>query len=133
MLTVIGLVVAALAALLHVFIWVMESITWRAPATWRRFGVRDQDAADTVQPMAFNQGFYNLFLAIEVAVGVVLMAANGSGSAPNAAGWALTLFGLGSMLAASLVLSTRGTEYRRASMTQGALPLIALVLLLLRM
>ncbi|KHK99587.1 epimerase [Microbacterium mangrovi] len=128
MLAVIGLIVAALAALLHVYIWVMESITWRKPATWRRFGVRDQDAADTTQPMAFNQGFYNLFLAIEVFTGIVLLLVG-----LTSAGYALVLFGTGSMLAASLVLSTRGETYRRAALTQGALPLIALVLLLLRM
>jgi hypothetical protein len=56
-LVVSALIVAALAALLHVYIWVMESITWRQPETWKRFGVKDQDAADAVQPMAFNQGF----------------------------------------------------------------------------
>jgi putative membrane protein len=128
MLAVIGLIVAALAALLHIYIWVMESITWRKPATWRRFGVRDQDAADTVAPMAFNQGFYNLFLAIEVIAGIVLMLIG-----ITSAGFALVMFGTGSMLAASLVLSTRGETYRRAAITQGALPLIALVLLLLRM
>ena len=88
MLVVSALIVAALAALLHVYIWVMESITWRQPETWRRFGVKDQDAADAVQPMAFNQGFYNLFLAIEVGFGIVLVA-----SAP-AAGRALVYFGL---------------------------------------
>jgi putative membrane protein len=128
MLAVIGLVVAALAALLHVYFWVMESITWRKPATWRRFGVRDQVAADTIAPMAFNQGFYNLFLAIEVIAGIVLMVIG-----QTAVGYALVVFGTGSMLAAALVLSTRGETYRRASLTQGALPLIALVLLLLRM
>ena len=35
------------------------------------------------------------------------------------------------MLAASVVLITRGAKYRRAAITQGILPLIALVLLLL--
>jgi len=130
MTALIGLVVAALAALLHVYIWVMESITWRKPSTWRRFAVRDQDAADLLQPMAFNQGFYNLFLAIEVALGVVLLAVDGTSSTPHAVGLALTLFGVGSMLAAALVLLTRGAKYTRAAITQGALPLIAAVLLL---
>jgi putative membrane protein len=77
---------------------------------------------------AFNQGFYNLFLAIEVFAGIVLMLVG-----LTSAGYALVLFGTGSMLAAAVVLSTRGETYRRASLTQGALPLIALVLLLLRM
>ena len=32
----------------------------------------DQAAADTIRPMAYNQGFYNLFLAIGAIIGVVL-------------------------------------------------------------
>ena len=126
MLVVSALIVAALAALLHVYIWVMESITWRQPETWRRFGVKDQDAADAVQPMAFNQGFYNLFLAIATLLGIVVTA---TGAA--AVGLTLVLTGTGSMLAAALVLLLSSPDKRRAAVTQGFLPLIALVLLLL--
>jgi len=125
MLSVIGLVVAALAALLHVYIWVMESITWRRPGTWRRFAVRDQDAADVVQPMAFNQGFYNLFLAVLAGLGVVLVAVG-----TDVVGRTLAYAGLGSMLGAAVVLAACGRKYHRPAVLQGALPLIALVLLL---
>jgi putative membrane protein len=34
-LLVIGIVFATLAALLHVYIFVMESITWSSPKTWK--------------------------------------------------------------------------------------------------
>ncbi len=59
-----SLVFALLAALLHVYIFIMESITWTQPATWKRFGVTSQADADTTRPLAYNQGFYNLFLAV---------------------------------------------------------------------
>ncbi|MET0317260.1 MAG: DUF1304 domain-containing protein, partial [Rhodococcus fascians] len=61
---VIASIFAAVAAALHVVIFFMESVAWTKPAVWRRFGVASQADADVVRPMAFNQGFYNLFLAL---------------------------------------------------------------------
>ena len=72
MIAVIATVIAALAALLHVYIFLMESVQWTQPRVWKRFGVPDQAAADTTKPMAYNQGFYNLFLAIGAVLGLVL-------------------------------------------------------------
>jgi putative membrane protein len=130
MVAILATVFAALAALLHVYIFVMESVQWTQPKIWKRFGVADQAAADTTKPMAYNQGFYNLFLAIGVVIGLVLIYA-GTGAAPvRAAGLALVLFSLGSMVAASLVLLTTGVRYLRAALIQGTLPLIGFVLFL---
>ena len=129
MLLLIGSLFAGLAALVHVYIFVLESVRWTLPSTRRIFGTT-AETAEVTRPLAFNQGFYNLFLAIEVALGVVLLAVDGTSSTPHAVGLALTLFGVGSMLAAALVLLTRGAKYTRAAITQGALPLIAAVLLL---
>jgi putative membrane protein len=111
---------AALAALLHVYIFVMESVQWTQPKIWKRFGVADQAAAEITKPMAYNQGFYNLFLAIGVVIGIVLFYAGG--------GIALVLFSLGSMVGAALVLVTTGLKYVRPALIQGTLPLIAFVL-----
>jgi putative membrane protein len=81
--------------------------------------------------MAYNQGFYNLFLAIGTAIGLVLYLAAGEDSALRAAGLALVLFSLGSMVAAALVLLTTGArKYLRAAAIQGTLPLIGFVLFL---
>ena len=80
MVPIIATAVAALAALLHVYIFVMESIQWTQPRVWRRFGVADQAAADVTKPMAYNQGFYNLFLAIGVAIGLALFWAGDAGT-----------------------------------------------------
>ncbi|MFV0452405.1 MAG: DUF1304 domain-containing protein, partial [Propioniciclava sp.] len=62
---VAGAVVAGVAALLHVFIFVMESVTWTTARTRRVFGLTPTQAEAT-RELAFNQGFYNLFLAVEV-------------------------------------------------------------------
>ncbi|WP_295784646.1 DUF1304 domain-containing protein [uncultured Microbacterium sp.] len=128
MIGILALVFAGLAALLHVYIFVLESVRWSRPATWKIFGIADQRAADITQPMAYNQGFYNLFLAIGAAVGVVLWGVNGVG---DVAGRTLLIFSLGSMLAAALVLVTSGRKYLRPATLQGTLPLIGLVLAIL--
>ncbi|HVQ22191.1 MAG TPA: DUF1304 domain-containing protein, partial [Candidatus Saccharimonadia bacterium] len=57
---------ALVAALLHVGFFYLESIAFRRPTTWARFGIASQEQAEIVRPMAFNQGFYNLFLAVGV-------------------------------------------------------------------
>ncbi|MBC2932057.1 DUF1304 domain-containing protein [Nocardioides sp. zg-1228] len=121
--TVLAAVLAA-AALLHVYIWVLESFRWTEPATRRAFGVAEADAP-LLAPMAYNQGFYNLFLAITTGVGVVLLGSN------EDVGRALALAGTGSMLAAALVLVTHDRTKARAALIQGTLPALAVVFLLL--
>lgn len=129
MIPVIALVVGALAALLHVYIFWMESVAWHRPAVWRRFGLASQEAADTTKPMAYNQGFYNLFLAIGAGVGLALFGIGEEGTVLHAVGFALAAYALGSMAAAACVLISSGRKYVRAALLQGTLPLIAVVLL----
>src|SRR5690606_3642234 len=64
-------VLALLSAVLHVVIFVLEAVLFRRPDVHGRFATRPGDV-DAVAPWAFNQGFYNLFLAIGAAVGAVL-------------------------------------------------------------
>jgi len=130
MVGIIATVAAALAALLHVYIFVMESVQWTQPRIWKRFGVADQAQADATKPMAYNQGFYNLFLAIGAIIGIALFWAGGPGSVASVSGRTLVLFAVGSMLAASLVLVTSGAKYLRPAILQGTLPLIGFVLFL---
>jgi putative membrane protein len=122
---IVAIVAAGLAALLHIFIFAMESVLWMRPTIWKRFGLRSQDEAATIRPMALNQGFYNLFLAIGVIVGFFLL------PHPNlhAAGVMLILFCCASMLAAALVLLISNPKLARAALTQGVLPLIAVIAL----
>ncbi|SFR41310.1 putative membrane protein [Microbacterium azadirachtae] len=123
MLLVIGSVFAGLAALVHVYIFVLESVRWTHPSTRRVFGTSAEDA-ETTRPLAFNQGFYNLFLAIVTVIGIVIAVA---ASVP--VGLALMLAGTGSMLAAALVLILSDRSKARAASVQGLFPLIAVVLL----
>ena len=128
MVGILALVFAGLAALLHVYIFVLESVRWSHPSVWRIFGIASQDVADTTKSMAYNQGFYNLFLAIGAGIGILLWIVFGVG---DVAGRTLLLFSLGSMVAAALVLTTSGRKYLRPAATQGTLPLIGFVLTLL--
>ncbi|WP_353111951.1 DUF1304 domain-containing protein [Microbacterium sp.] len=117
-----GLVLAAAAAAFHVFIFVLESMRWTEPSTRRVFGVQSEEDANTMKQLAFNQGFYNLFLALMTLVGVVLVAV---GLLP--AGVALVLAGTGTMLAAALVLVLSDGSKARAAAMQGMLPLLAVI------
>ncbi|WP_418275386.1 DUF1304 domain-containing protein [Isoptericola jiangsuensis] len=119
---VVGLVLAGLAAVLHVYIFWLESVAWTTTAR-SVFGTTEQEAAAT-REMAFNQGFYNLFLAVVSAVGIVVHAAG----SPDV-GVALVLAGTGSMLAAALVLLLSSSDKRGAAVRQGTLPLLAVVAL----
>ena len=120
-----GLIFAALAALLHVYIFVMESLTWTSPRTRATFGTT-QEEAETTKLLAFNQGFYNLFLAIVTAIGIVAICLG-----HTAVGAALIFVGVGSMLAAAAVLLASSPDKARAAITQGAFPVVAVVLLAL--
>jgi putative membrane protein len=120
-----GLIFAILAALLHVYIFVMESLTWTSPRTRATFGTTPE-TAETTKELAFNQGFYNLFLAIVTAVGMVAVF-----TGHRAVGAALVFAGVGSMLAAAAVLLVSSPDKARAAATQGTFPLIAIVLLVI--
>ena len=121
-----GLIFAGLAALLHVYIWVMESLTWTTPRTRATFGITEEEALATKE-LAFNQGFYNLFLAIITVTGIVI-----GWTGRYGVGLALIFAGTGSMLAAAVVLLASSPDKARAAVTQGTFPLIAIVLLAVR-
>ncbi|WP_062526704.1 DUF1304 domain-containing protein [Demequina rhizosphaerae] len=119
-----AMVLAGLAALVHVAIFWLESVAWMRPETRRVFGIASEDDARVTRTLAYNQGFYNLFLAVVAAVGIVLLAAGST-----AAGAALVYAGCGSMAAAAVVLVSGSRAYARAVAFQGVLPLLALVAL----
>ena len=118
-----GLVFAALAAALHVYIFVMESLTWTSARTRATFGTTEEEA-QTTKLLAFNQGFYNLFLAIVTTIGIIAVALG-----HTAVGASLVFAGAGSMVAAAVVLLLSSPDKARAAITQGTLPPIAVVLL----
>lgn len=94
-----GLVLTGIAALIHVYIFYLESISWTSEKTRKVFGVRTAEEAEITKPLAFNQGFYNLFLAVAIGAGTVLWARG-----CTSVGATLVFTGAGSMVAAGLVL-----------------------------
>jgi putative membrane protein len=117
-----GLVLAAAAAAFHVFIFALESLKWTEPETRRIFGVASEADAVTMKQLAFNQGFYNLFLALTTLFGIGFALFGFT-----TIGLTLVFAGTGMMLAAALVLVLSDRKKVRAATMQGALPLLAVV------
>ncbi|MEI4277479.1 DUF1304 domain-containing protein [Klenkia terrae] len=120
---VAGLVLAGIAAAVHLYIFVLESLAWTGDRARATFGTTPEQARET-RSMAFNQGFYNLFLAVEIAVGIVVVAAGGT-----AVGATLVFVGAGSMVAAGLVLLLSDRSKTRPALIQLTPPLLGIVAL----
>ena len=122
MILILALVFALLAGLLHIGIFIMESVLWRRPAVWHRFGLDNQADADTNALLAYNQGFYSLFLALGALAGVLSVAFGA-----RITGWTLLVFTCSSMVAAAAVLHSSGRHYTRSALIQATCPALALV------
>lgn len=119
---IIGLIFAGLAIALHFFIFYLESFAWTTKAL-SVFGMT-VEGAEATREMAFNQGFYNLFLALMALVGIFVRPTS------LAAGNALLFAGLGSMLAAALLLFVTSPDKRSAAIKQGVFPLLSIIFVL---
>ena len=115
-----------LAGCLHILIFVMESILFTNEAVYSRFLVTSAEHASMVELFAYNQGWYNLFLAIAAIVGVIL-----SGKWIKHVGETLALYACLSMLGAAVVLMFSAPGMGRAAVIQGVFPLIAIGLFLM--
>lgn len=119
---------AVIAAILHIWFFVLESLLWRRPTTWRRFRLESQEAADLIAPMARNQGFYNLFLALGVLGGVLL---GGDGSSflgfRVTPATAIALFSCLCMVGAGAVLVLGDRRFLPAALIQAVPPALALI------
>src|SRR4051812_20537349 len=124
---VLAEIAAAVAALIHVWFFALESVLFGRPTVWRRFGVRSAEDAAVIRPMAFNQGFYNLFLAVGVALGLLLVAAGNP-----VAGRGVVVFAWASMVAAGAGLAARDRRFAGGAAIRPVPPLIALLATLLR-
>ena len=118
---ILGLVLAGLAALVHVVIFRMESLTWTSAATRRTFSTT-QEEAETTRELAFNQGFYNLFLAIGAFLGIFLV-----GLGHLAVGATLVISATASMAAAATVLLLSSPDKRGAALKQGVVPALSVL------
>lgn len=118
-----GLALAGIAALIHVYIFYLESFAWTDRKTLATFGMTAEQA-EAMRPLALNQGYYNLFLAVITVIGIVLTA---TGS--TAVGAALVFAGAGSMVAAALVLIISDPSKGGAALKQGVMPLLGVIAL----
>lgn len=122
----LGLILATLAALIHVYIFYLESIAWTGPAARKVFGLSSPEFAESTKGLAFNQGFYNLFLAIEIFLGLIFWIAGW-----HAVGATLVLVGAGSMVAAGLVLLLSDRTKTSAALKQRTLPALGILALVI--
>jgi len=122
----VAILAAAIAALIHVWFFALESLLFERPTVFRRFGLRSAEDAAVVRPMAFNQGFYNLFLAAGIVVGILLIA---NGQEP--AGRAIVLYACACMVGAAAVLLATNRRFLAAAAVQAGPPLVAIVAALL--
>jgi putative membrane protein len=123
--SVFGTLLIFLAVLFHIYVFLLESLTWRKPKTWKVFGISSQDHADIIAPMALNQGFYNLFLAIGGGVGLVMLTIN------SVIALTLLAFACLSMAGAGMVLFFSVKTSRRAALIQAGPPMLGIVFLLI--
>ena len=115
-------------AVIHVYIFVLESLFWDRPSTRRMFGL-SSDEAKVTKLFAWNQGFYNLLLAIAITVGWFLR--HGVPVIENGAiaGNALILYGLVSICIAGIVLFLSTKRLWRSALLQIVPAFIGLIIL----
>ena len=121
----IGIVAALVAAAIHAWFFVLESVQFMRPTVFGRFGLTNETDARIVRSFAYNQGFYNLFLTAGVVIGIAVAA---SGDA--ASGRAVVLFACGSMIAAGVVLLLPNRRFARAAAIQVVPALVAVLAIL---
>lgn len=109
-----GTIAAAIAGVLHVVFFLFESVLFSRPKIQKRFNV-EPSAAEAVRPWAYNQGFYNLFLAIAVFAGIFTK--NNT----------MVMVPCACMVGAGVVLATTNKRMLRAAAMQALPPLVALI------
>ena len=117
--SVIAQIFVVVAGLFHVAVFALESLLFSKPSTYKRFLVKDEAEAAAARPWAFNQGFYNLFLAIGALGGLIWGGDKGH---------AIALFACACMAGAGLVLVASDRRMVRAAAAQAVPPILALVL-----
>ncbi|GAA1602540.1 hypothetical protein GCM10009804_68810 [Kribbella hippodromi] len=117
--SVIAQVFVVVAGVFHVTVFALESVLFRKPSTYQRFLVKDDAEMTAARPWAFNQGFYNLFLAVGALGGLAWGGDKGH---------AIALFACACMAGAGVVLVASDRRMVRAAVAQAVPPILALVL-----
>lgn len=113
---------AAMSAAVHVYIFWLESVAFDSATTRAAFRIRTPDQAEAIRPWAYNQGFYNLFLALAVLAGVALLLAGAS-----TVGVTAICFGTAVMLAAAALLAISDARMLKSAIVQGLAPALTIV------
>lgn len=116
-------IAAALAGIMHVVFFMAESVWWQKPAVAKGFGMSAEEA-ETTRVLAFNQGFYNLMLALGTFGGLLAWALDYETIGLTLVAWCCL-----TMVVASLVLVTSAPELKRGAVAQSAPALVFLILL----
>ncbi|MFF2908719.1 DUF1304 domain-containing protein [Paenibacillus sp. NPDC057934] len=91
---IISTILVGLVAVIHIYILYLECFLWATPKGMKTFGLTEQDAKAT-KSLAFNQGFYNGFLAAGLIWGLLYPG--------DVAGRHIQLFFLACVLVAGIV------------------------------
>lgn len=126
---IVALVFSTLTIVIHVVIFVGESLLWGNPLIIERVlskvdapaGISLSDQAQILEVLFYNQGFYNLFVALG-GVGGLILYKYGRIQEGTVLVCYMCLFALG----AGVVLASTTTAYP-AAVIQGLPPLIALI------
>lgn len=119
-------VFAVISAAVSFYIFLLETLKWTDPETMAVFRVKTSEEAAITQQLAYNQGFYNLFLAVGAALGVLLLVLGNS-----VAGVTLMSFSTACMALAAVVLAASDRRMVRAALVQGGPAALALLFTLL--
>ncbi len=106
-------------ALFHIQVFVMEALLWQTPRARKAFGTTPETAKIT-QPLAINQGVYNLFLSAGLLLSFLL---NGN------ARFQVQLFLLGCVIVAALTAGY--VVNKRIMLIQGLPAVIATIAVIL--
>jgi putative membrane protein len=112
---------AVIAVIFHVMAFVLESILFRRPGV-QTILLGRPEPAEGVRLWAFNQGFYNLFLAAGPIAGLIAYHSGHEGI-----GRALVIYACAFMAACGVVLFASDRRLWRGMIGQSVPPLVAVV------
>ena len=124
-----ALVFAALAALLHFYIFYLEVPTFGSATFCRIFRIAPEKLPD-VQAAFQNLGVYNLCLALCLCAGIGARSLSGGSAYALGLSHGFLCSGLGSIIVAGCFLFATAPDKRRAAIMQTSPAVLALIFLL---
>ncbi len=119
---VVSSVLALISGLIHIYFFMLESILWGKPSTNKVFSVTAEEAT-AGRIWAFNQGYYNLFLAFGALAGggsVILFG-------PSEVASTLLVYSCLCMMGAGVVLVISNRAAIKGAIIQSGPPFLAVL------